>query len=313
MPGDRIDSKEESNSRCLDGDGSSRCVSFDSTSENSSITYADIQAPFDPSKSPNAKDAQVFVDKMELAPYNPAGADEALSSMRDKLGGMTELDRLDLLKGIKHFKDKNPISPFAMEVSVKDNGNGTVNVVDVDVTNQYGHRDLLDTKDGKLVDRIQELMTKGTQAIGLSLFETAAKDPSLTEDAYENVLELANGNARFLGELINKSPELAKRIDENFSQVFAGTGLEAESKEFLGALTGKQPSGEFEKLVNEAADIKVIPEREQQLAGAYKTLGDFALTDEQRQAKRTAEKSLSTSDSLSRKHYEQLKAILTSR
>ncbi|MBX9573864.1 MAG: hypothetical protein K2X77_33525 [Candidatus Obscuribacterales bacterium] len=308
MAGDRVDTNKES-SRCV-GEDSSRCFSFEPESQESGFTIADIEKPFDPSKSAHAKDAQVFVHKMEQAQYDQSGADTAITSMRDKLQKMPELDRLEILKGVSHFQGKNTLSPFALEVILKDKGDGTLSMVDVDVTNKNGHHDLLNTSGGELVDRMQELTRKGTQAINLSLMETAANDPSMAEDAFESALDLTNGNIGGLERLIKNNPELAKRIDANFTEVFAGTGLESLSKEFQSALGGKMTrGGEFETLINNVDVIRVLPQQEQ-LGNAYRALGDFALTEQQKQSKRVAEESLSKSSSALKEQYEQIKKTL---
>ena len=298
------------------GGNGERCFSAENNAQQG-LTIADLERPFDPKNSPNAKDAQSFVDAIELAPYNKDGAKEALSSMKEKLGGMSELDRLDLLKGVDHFKNKNPISPFALEVSLSGESDKTMKIADVDITTKDIHADLLDTPEGAALDKLQTLLTKGFQSIGAAAFETAAKNPSMAEQAFELVLEMGDkGQPSGLAKMLKQTPELSTRIDENFGKTFAGTGLEGLSKQLIDVLAERPSTAvELNELVKDASTLLSWNDdgREALKSRTFRALGDFALTAEQRASKEKAESTVVQSDSPSSQQYVKLKELLWSR
>ena len=306
---DRIESKEET-SRCLSGEGS-RCLGADDS--NNGLSIADIERPFDPRTSANAKDAQTFVDKLELAPYSPDGATEALTSMRGKLDGMSETDRLDLLKGIKHFKDKNPLSPFALDIAIKGNSEGRLNVVDVDVTTKNGHHDLLDRPGGKALDRIQELMNKGFQAVTLSVLESAAEKPGKEEEAFQALLDVTNNNLGRIESMTKKDPAFAQRLSDNVTETFRGSEVEGLGKDFLAALNGKTPSAEMHAFQAELESINPLNPGDSRLRDAFRGMGSFALTEQQKESKQKSEDALLDSNAPSKMYYERNKDLLSSR
>lgn len=310
-----MDAKTENTGRCLGGNGD-RCLETASNAPQG-LTIADLERPFDPKTSPHAKDAQSFVDAIELAPYNKDGAKDALVSMKEKLGGMSELDRLDLLKGVDHFKKKNPISPFALEVSLSSASDKTMKIADVDVTTKDLHADLLDTPQGAALDKLQTLLAKGFQSIGTAAFETAAKDPSMADKAFDLVLEMGDkGQPSGLPEMLRKSPELAQRINDNFSKSFAGTELEGLSKQLLDVLAERPATAvELNELVKEANTLLSWDGdgKEQLKSGTFKALGDFALSAEQKSSRAAAENKVGQHNSASKKQYDQLKDLLWSR